>query len=89
MTLSDWSESLTFSEIDDMLHVVGLYNDDKSPNVFTEVDRKEIEAWMARNDVKKFKDAYFSALAVQERLEEDLAYAQEISGISYKIPMSH
>ena len=87
--LSDWSETLTFEEIDDTLHVIDLYFNGKDKNVFTPEGRKDIEEWLTRNDFKKFAQARATALVVQERLEENLAYAQEIIGTPYKIPMSH
>lgn len=87
--LSEWSETLTFDEIDDTLHLVDLYLNGKDPETFTPEGRKTIESWMERNDFRKFAAARQNAIAVQLKHDEDVAYAQEIMGIDYKIPMSH
>lgn len=86
--LSDWSETLSFDEIEATLFLVGLYLN-KEYNRFSPEGLKEMEAWMTRNDAKKFAAAHDNALIVQEKLEEDLAYAQELIGMPYRIPMSH
>ena len=88
MNLCDWSETLSFEEIEDTLFLVGLYLN-KDYSRFTQEGLKKMESFVKRNDLKKFAEAHNAALDVQEQLEDDLAYAQDIMSMPCKIPMSH
>jgi hypothetical protein len=88
-TLYDWSETLTFDEIQDTLFAVDLYVNNEDHSMFTSEGLQEMEAWMKRNDFVKFVNASELGRIAQERYNESLAFAQEISNIPLKIRMEH
>ena len=88
-TLHDWSESLTYEEIDDTLFLIGIYHDEKYKNSLTRQDKAHISYWLKKNDVNIFMKAKeLAALAYDTALENEI-YARELIGTPYKRPMSH
>lgn len=88
-TLHDWSESLTFDEINDTLFLIGMYTDEEYKQALSTSDRTRIEQWLKKNDVKTFMRAQeLASIAYNTALENEV-YAQEIIGMPYKRPRSH
>lgn len=88
-TLHDWSESLTFDEIEDTLFLIGIYHDEKYSSSLTRQDKSRISDWLKKNDVNTFiKAKELASLAYNTALENEM-YAAEIIGTPYKRPRSH
>lgn len=88
--LHNWSETLTYDEIQDTLFVVRLYSDKTNPeSTFNPSDRIKIENWLKINDITKFIKASDSAARVYSTMLENEMYAREIIGMAYKHPSSH
>lgn len=88
-TLHDWSESLSFDDINDTLFLIGLYHDPNYVNALSASDRALIEKWMTKNDVNKFiKAKELAYMAYGESLEKE-QFAAEIIGMPYKRRLSH
>ncbi|MCI4435589.1 MAG: hypothetical protein JHC33_02090 [Ignisphaera sp.] len=88
-TLHDWSDSLTYDEIEDTLFLIGIYTDDKYVDSLSSKDKIRISAWLKKNDVSTFLKAKELASIEYIKTLENETYAAEIIGTRYKRPLSH
>ena len=87
--LHDWSESLTFNQINDTLFVVGQYLNDNKDSLLTKKNMKLVESWLKKNDIDRFVQAKETSLTVMAAEQEREMFARSIMATSYKRPSSH